>query len=478
MQASTSSKPPSSKPLPDMLRPPINRVMRTLDRSFFQRTIPLAAATVFDPKNLKPIKNQLIQSKDILSAPRLQTIYPVQNPATKEEARLKCILLREGLKADDATTWSPTIQELVNAKTVELKPYNLSVGYDYWTHHEIFDAILPEESLVESPAGFSQVGHVAHLNLRDQYLPFKYIIAEVIKDKNPTVRTVINKVEDVGAQSQYRTFAYEHLAGEKDMNVVAHEQGCEFAFDYSKVYWNTRLSTEHTHMVSRFKEGEAVCDVMAGVGPFALPAGKKKVFVLANDLNPHGYEKILEGIQRNRVEGFVHPHNMDGRKFIRYATQKLQAEQITKTVYLKSKKRDLKRKSPSAEPDSKKYVCPPTFDHFVMNLPATAIEFLDAFIGVYAGQEKLFYPHTSRRLPLVHVYCFSTNSSDNAIEYADICQRISEKLQFTISPNDTVDGTGNTERELEIRDIRLVSPQKRMFCATFRLPAEVIFRTP
>ena len=38
-------------------------------------------------------------------------------------------------------------------------------------------------------------------------------------------------------------------------------------------------------MIDRFKPGEAVCDVMAGVGPFAVPAGKRKVFVWANDLN-------------------------------------------------------------------------------------------------------------------------------------------------------------------------------------------------
>ncbi|KAF3481911.1 tRNA methyltransferase [Arthroderma uncinatum] len=456
-----------------MFRPPINRAMRVLDRSFFKRTIPLAAATVFDPKNLGGIKEQLSKSKDILNAPRLMAIRPVQNPATEEDKNKKCILLKEKIQANDITTWSPTIRQLVEAKSMELKPYDLHLDYDYWLYHDILASILPEEQLEETPAGFNQVGHIAHLNLREQYLPYKLLIAEVIKDKNPTVRTVINKVDDVGANSQYRTFAYEHLVGDKDMNVIQHEQNCEFAFDYSKVYWNSRLGNEHAHLVGRFKEGEAVCDVMAGVGPFALPAGKKRVFVYANDLNPHGYEKMKEGIARNKVRDFVKPHNMDGSEFIGHATRELYTLEHTVKIYPKVKRSQALVK---AKLIPEVYVCPPTFDHYVMNLPASAIEFLDAFIGVYAGKESLFAPYTDRKRPLVHVYCFSSNSDDNMIEYADICQRISDKLQHKITPEDMVGGTGNQELELEIRDVRLVSPNKRMFCASFRLPAEVIFK--
>lgn len=123
-------------------------------------------------------------------------------------------------------------------------------------------------------------------------------------DKNPTVTTVINKTDDVGTHSEFRTFSYEVLAGEDNMNVEIREGDCTFRFDYSKVYWNSRLQTEHKRLVDSFKSGEVVCDVMAGVGPFAVPAGKKGVFVWANDLNPDSYSSMKDAITRNKVRSF------------------------------------------------------------------------------------------------------------------------------------------------------------------------------
>jgi tRNA (guanine37-N1)-methyltransferase len=115
------------------------------------------------------------------------------------------------------------------------------------------------------------------------------------------VRTVINKTDGVGTSSAYRTFGYEVLAGPDDMNVEIREEDCIFRFDYSKVYWNSRLNTEHKRLVDMFKSGEVVVDVMAGVGPFAVPAGRKGVFVLANDLNPDSYVALREAVVRNKV---------------------------------------------------------------------------------------------------------------------------------------------------------------------------------
>ena len=133
------------------------------------------------------------------------------------------------------------------------------------------------------------------------YLPYKKLIAEVLIDKNPKVTTVINKIDEVGEASEYRTFNHDVLGGPPDMNVEARECDCVYSFDYSKVYWNPRLGTEHERLVKKFQPGEAICDVMGGVGPFAIPAGKKKCFVWVNDLNPASYDSLVNNISRNKV---------------------------------------------------------------------------------------------------------------------------------------------------------------------------------
>jgi tRNA (guanine37-N1)-methyltransferase len=140
-----------------------------------------------------------------------------------------------------------------------------------------------------------------HLNLRDQYLPYKKVIADVLLDKVPRFKTVINKIDNVGTESAFRTFSYEVLAGPDDLNVEVKENDCIFRFDYAKVYWNSKLEPEHTRLVRQFQPGEVVCDVMAGIGPFAVPAGKRGVFVWANDMNPESFKYLDESIKRNKA---------------------------------------------------------------------------------------------------------------------------------------------------------------------------------
>lgn len=354
---------------------------------------------------------------------------------------------------------------------ISVVPYELKLEYDYWTYHDIMSAILPsdDEASGEIPSGFSQVGHVAHLNLRNEYTPYKSLIAEVLVDKNPGVKTVINKIDDVGEESEFRTFKYEVLAGPDDLNVLISEENCTFKFDYSKVYWNSRLNTEHRRLVATFKEGEAVCDVMAGIGPFAVPAGKKNIFCWANDLNPDSYTSLQDAIKRNKVSEFVRPFNEDGRSFIRSAVASLAQEQPQKTVDIL--KKAISRRDPAApKPEVLRTLTQPrTFSHFVLNLPASAITFLPSFVGIFTpslistlGQDI--------QMPLIHVYCFSTKSDDNVQEGFKICEAISEQLGFEMRPGKIEEGG------VEVWDVRDVAPNKRMFCASFGLPREVATR--
>jgi len=466
-----------------MFRAPVQRGMRTLDRSAFQRTVPLKAARVFDNKHISRIRTELERSKDALQQDRLGSVHSDPDPG-RAKAGKKCILLRPevsstGAPAPDRTNgldvqlngrsspWphSATVTDLVSQDLVAVVPFDLHLDYSYWTYLDIITAILPEDEQGEIPSGFSQVGHVAHLNLRDEYLKHKHLIAEILMDKNAGVRTVINKIDDVGEENEFRTFKYEVLAGPDDLDVTISEENCTFKFDYGKVYWNSRLNTEHRRLVSTFKEGEAVCDVMAGIGPFAVPAGRKNVFVWANDLNPDSFSSLQDAVKRNKVQDYVRPFNDDGRTFIKTASAAL-----TETDYSV----DITQRPTRNEPGVKREVIrtlqqPKTFQHFVLNLPASALTFLPSFIGLFPSSIRRHLP-TQFAMPLVHVYCFSTKSDDNIEEGVKICEEISRQLDREMKAGTIEDG------DVVIHDVRDVAPKKRMFCASFRLPEDVAFR--
>ena len=173
------------------------------------------------------------------------------------------------------------------------------------------------------------------------------------------------------------------------------------------------------------------------------------------------------------------PFCCDGKTFIREATISLANSKYKASVLCKGPdvssttyRQDLKA-DPSGDTRLKKtYVRPRIFSHYVMNLPASASSFLSSFIGLFVGLEQLFtnpYPHPSVELemPMIHLYCFSTKSTDNAAEKITICDEISRQL--------AINGHFG-EKNVELYPVRNVAPNKRMYCASFRLPAEVAFR--
>lgn len=77
----------------DMFTPPINRAMKVLDRSFFQKTVPTSAARIFNPKDISRCRNELDKSRDTLNMNRVQPIRP--DPSEERAAKGgKCLILR------------------------------------------------------------------------------------------------------------------------------------------------------------------------------------------------------------------------------------------------------------------------------------------------------------------------------------------------------------------------------------------------
>lgn len=300
----------------------------------------------------------------------------------------------------------------------EIVRCKLTLFYNYWQMNEVLEVLLPQGMIV--PSAFETVGHIAHLNLRDEHFPYKKLIAKVVLDKNkPKIQTVVNKIDVI--HNDYRTMQLEVLAGNHSLVTTVVENGLYFDVDLAAVYWNSRLATERQRLLSCFTHNDVVCDVFAGVGPIAISAAKKVKYVYANDLNPNAIEYLERNCLRYKLERKIEIFNMDGRRFIDSIFASEKARPITQVV---------------------------------MNLPNDAAEFLDSFRGVFRKQ------HTDRQftLPRIHVYGFS-KAEDPEFDFH-------EKIRIALS---------EVAFEVEMHKVRLVAPGKWMLCASFVLPETVAF---
>ncbi|KTW30899.1 tRNA (guanine) methyltransferase [Pneumocystis jirovecii RU7] len=441
----------------DLLKPPVKRSMEVLDKHFFKKSVLLSAAIV--PLSL------IASFRKICSADVLKnniSIVPM-------DSLFKKVLLKPRISPYDLSKLTKRSSEFIKEHKISIIPYVLELNYDFWNSDDILSAILPENLLESIPCSFAQVGHIAHMNIREEYLPYKKIIGEVILSKNKGIRTVVNKVDII--DTTFRNFKMEVLAGENDFFVEHSESNCRFKFDFSKVYWNSRLNDERHRLIQLFQKGDAICDVFAGVGPFSIPAGKKRVIVFSNDLNPDSYKSMKENISLNKVDLFVKAYCKDGRQFIRDSVHELIEFSKQKTINVPNGK---KTKSQESFPKFENILIPQVFKHFIMNLPETSIDFLDAFKGIYSGYKHLFLS-TKNSLPTIHVYCFSKLSPpDDLIPVRCYClhkkilifQRLSTSLGINLLKNN-----------VNIHYVRKVSPNKSMYCCSFKFPEEIAFKS-
>ena len=335
----------------------------------------------------------------------------------------------------------------------------------------------------EVPSSFEIAGHIAHVNLREESLPYKYLIGKAILDKNkPKIRVVVNKIGNI--ENEFRTFPMEILAGDgldidlveemcasktiSDPNVIqikvgpkhqslmeveVKEHGCRFKLDFAKVYWNSRLSGEHEYLVKQIVANAhdelmmtkdrhcIVADVMGGVGPFAVPLTSANashyhqtpILCHANDLNPVSYHYLQANAKLNRCfSDRMVKYNLDGRAFI----HKMNEEDNGAS-------------------------------HFIMNLPAAAPEFLDAFRGWNFGSAAV------KKIPTIHVHCFGEKArglEETSRVQTEVLKRCEKALGC---PGSLSEPEGRQKNEARVRIVRDVGPRKNMFCVSFLLPLEV-----
>jgi tRNA (guanine37-N1)-methyltransferase len=384
-------------------------------------------------------------SSVLLRRPKIKNVY--ENPDDPTTRKLI-------LNSDEALE-NEHVKALLSSSDCTQSSHTLTFTYADSTVDEVLRKLLPS-SIKELPSAFEVVGSIAHLNLRDEVLPYKYIVGKVLLDKNqPRIQTVVNKLGSIA--NEYRTFGMEVIAGVDKPNwslVTVKEEGCEFTLDFQHVYWNSRLGGEHKRLVQMIRKDAqqrpvVVADLMAGVGPFAVPltacvsskrstksvndSSTPAIIVHANDLNPASYKYLKINGQKNHCsQDRLFCYNMDARAFCHKLQQPYTNDDDTTAT---------------------------EFHHVIMNLPATAPEFLDAFRGF-----------TNTVLPRIHVYCFAPKKSDRNANADDssidalVVERCSNALGC---PLDMV------RHNVNVRIVRDVSPKKNMVCASFDLPEEV-----
>ena len=80
-----------------MFRPPINRAMHFLDRSFFQKEVPISAARILNNQRISNLRRELERAKDLLRLERTSVVRPDPDLAAQGK---KCLLLKPEIKHD------------------------------------------------------------------------------------------------------------------------------------------------------------------------------------------------------------------------------------------------------------------------------------------------------------------------------------------------------------------------------------------
>lgn len=80
----------------EMIRPPVNRLMKVLDRSFFQQTQRICAVQIFNSKDIETVRGEL--KSDMFCQARVKPLVTLPAPGRP----IKAFILRPGVQKEGA----------------------------------------------------------------------------------------------------------------------------------------------------------------------------------------------------------------------------------------------------------------------------------------------------------------------------------------------------------------------------------------
>jgi len=203
---------------------------------------------------------------------------------------------------------------------------------------DFFEVLEYESPLSQAPGAYELIGDIAII---DQHEENVMDIANVLL-QHKNIKTVFQATSAVSGE--YRTRELLFIAGEKKAETIYRENGCRYLLDVTSVYFTPRLSTERMRIAGQVINGENVIDMFAGIGPFSILIAKRfpGAHVIAIDKNPVAIKYLRENTRLNKINNI-----------------------------------EIK------EGDSREQVAGVSdADHVIMNLPHSAMEFIDAALGI------------------------------------------------------------------------------------------------
>lgn len=261
-----------------------------------------------------------------------------------------------------------------------------------------------------APKSFEIIGNIAIIESRKEYEKYIKDIAEAIKNVHKNIDTILLKKSSI--IGEYRIREYDTLAGSGKTETIHKENGCTFFLDIRKVFFSSKLSTEHLRVASQVKPNEIIVDMFAGIGPFSILIAKicNVSHVYAIEINPHAYEYLKKNIEINKVKNKVEAILGDAREI-------------------------LKGKENFA-------------DRIIMNLPYKAKDFLD--IACKIAKNKAY----------LHYYCICKEGEEEKTikEFIDIIQKFGRKVNI-----------------LNYKNVLEIAPRKYNFVIDAEIQHKLIF---
>ncbi|KAI6220855.1 TRNA (guanine(37)-N1)-methyltransferase [Aphelenchoides fujianensis] len=201
------------------------RGLTEFDRELFRKTIDIPCIRVPTTKYNRVKGAKTLQQLGLKGTAKLNRAVNEENPAQKF-----CLFDPELLAKNEAAEAEirAAVRQVADLD-VQLETKRVTMEYEDWDVKRCLKAVLPDGLEF---SGHTQIGHILHVNLKENLMPYRFVLGRILFDKIPYAKTVVNKVDEIN--NTFRFFNLELLAGEPDYVAVVSENGLKYKVDFSK----------------------------------------------------------------------------------------------------------------------------------------------------------------------------------------------------------------------------------------------------